>query len=210
MNTRLCLVRHGETAWNAEGRVQGQLDIPLNATGHAQAQATAEALSAQTFTALYCSDLTRVRQTAAPSAQRLALPLNYDAALRERHYGIFESHTYVDCREKFPEHYARFRDKDMDFDFGTGESLRTFHTRVLEAMQRIAHEHHGETVLVFTHGGVLESVYRHAKAIGHAAPRDFDIPNAGLNWIEIHAKGWDVLTWAAVAHLKSSRDDLRD
>lgn len=210
MKTRLCLVRHGETAWNAEGRVQGQLDIPLNDTGRAQAQATAEALAGLDFSAIYCSDLARVRQTAEPSARRLALPVAYDAALRERHYGMFESLTYVEVRDKHPHEYARFRDKDPDFDFNGGESLRGFNQRALGAVLALAERHAGEQILVFTHGGVLEMVYRHVTARGLSGPRDFEIPNAGLNWVELGPAGWSVGAWADTAHLAAARDDLRD
>ena len=208
--TRICMVRHGETAWNAEGRVQGQLDIPLNDVGRAQARATSEALAGQDFTAIYCSDLIRVRQTAEPAAKRLALPVAYDAALRERHYGMFETLTYVEVREKFPAEYARFRDKDPDFDFQGGESLRDFNERSLKVVGDLIERHAGEQILVFTHGGVLEMVYRHAKAVGLSSPRDFEIPNAAVNWIEVTPDQWTVWSWAEVAHLEAALDDLRD
>ena len=208
--TRICMVRHGETAWNAQGRVQGQLDIPLNDVGRAQARATADALAGHDFTAIYCSDLIRVRQTAEPSARRLALPVSYTADLRERHYGMFETLTYVEVREKFPEQYARFRDKDPDFDFEGGESLRGFNERSLKAVSEIIGRHPGEQVLVFTHGGVLEMVYRHARAVGLSSARDFEIPNAGINWIEVTPKEWKVWAWAEIAHLEAALDDLRD
>lgn len=208
--TRLCLVRHGETAWNAEGRVQGQLDIPLNEIGRAQARATAEALAGHDFTAIYCSDLMRVRQTAEPSAKKLALPVSYMAELRERHYGMFETLTYIEVREKFPEQYARFRDKDPDFDFEGGESLRIFNERSLEVVGRLIERHQGEQILVFTHGGVLEMVYRHARAVGLSSSRDFEIPNAGINWIEVTPGGWKVWAWAEVAHLETALDDLKE
>jgi probable phosphoglycerate mutase len=204
------MVRHGETAWNAEGRVQGQLDIPLNDVGRAQARATAEALAGHDFTAIYCSDLMRVRQTAEPSAKRLALPVSYMAELRERHYGMFETLTYVEVREKFPEQYARFRDKDPDFDFEGGETLRGFNERSLKAVTGLIERHAGEQILVFTHGGVLEMVYRHARAVGLSSPRDFEIPNAGINWFEVTAEEWKVWTWAEIAHLEAALDDLRD
>jgi probable phosphoglycerate mutase len=208
--TRICMVRHGETAWNAEGRVQGQLDIPLNDVGRAQARATADALADQDFTAIYCSDLMRVRQTAEPSAKRLALPVSYMAELRERHYGMFETLTYVEVREKFPEQYARFRDKDPDFDFEGGETLRSFNERSLKAVSDLIARHTGEQILVFTHGGVLEMVYRHAKAVGLSSPRDFEIPNAGINWFEVTPAEWKIWTWAEIAHLEAALDDLRD
>lgn len=208
--TRICMVRHGETAWNAEGRVQGQLDIPLNDVGRAQARATAEALAGHDFTAIYCSDLMRVRQTAEPSARRLALPVAYMPELRERHYGMFETLTYVEVREKFPEQYARFRDKDPDFDFEGGESLRLFNERSLTAVGNLIGRHPGEQILVFTHGGVLEMVYRHARAVGLSSPRDFEIPNAAINWIEVTPGAWKVWAWAEVAHLEAALDDLKE
>lgn len=208
--TRICMVRHGETAWNAEGRVQGQLDIPLNDIGRAQARATAEVLAGHDFTAIYCSDLIRVRQTAEPSARKLALPVSYMAELRERHYGMFETLTYVEVREKFPEQYARFRDKDPDFDFEGGESLRLFNERSLKAVGDLVGRHQGEQILVFTHGGVLEMVYRHARAVGLSSVRDFEIPNAGINWIEVTPDAWKVWTWAEVAHLEAALDDLKE
>ena len=207
--TRICMVRHGETAWNAEGRVQGQLDIPLNDVGRAQARATSEALAGQDFTAIYCSDLIRVRQTAEPAAKRLALPVAYDAALRERHYGMFETLTYVEVRQKFPVEYARFRDKDPDFDFQGGESLRDFNERSLKVVGDLIERHAGEQILVFTHGGVLEMVYRHARAVGLSSVRDFEIPNAGINWVEVKSGEWKVGAWAGVAHLEAALDDLR-
>jgi 2,3-bisphosphoglycerate-dependent phosphoglycerate mutase len=204
------MVRHGETAWNAEGRVQGQLDIPLNDTGRAQARATAEALAGHDFTAIYCSDLMRVRQTAEPTAKRLALPVSYMVELRERHYGMFETLTYVEVKEKYPEQYARFRDKDPDFDFEGGETLRGFNERSLKAVTGLIERHQGEQILVFTHGGVLEMVYRHARAVGLSSPRDFEIPNAGINWFEVSPEQWQVWAWAEVAHLEAALDDLRD
>ena len=204
------MVRHGETAWNAEGRVQGQLDIPLNDVGRAQARATAAVLAEHDFTAIYCSDLMRVRQTAEPAAKKLALPVLYMAELRERHYGMFETLTYVEVREKFPAQYARFRDKDPDFDFEGGETLRGFNERSLKAIVDLIERHQGEQILVFTHGGVLEMVYRHARAVGLSSPRDFEIPNAAINWIEVTPDQWTVWSWAEVAHLEAALDDLKD
>jgi probable phosphoglycerate mutase len=201
--TRLCLVRHGETEWNAEGRVQGQTDIPLSAIGLAQAQAAAEVLCRHDFTAVYSSDLLRVRQTAEPSVRKLALPLQLDAALRERHFGIFERLLYTEVRSRYPEHYARFQRKDPDYDFESGESLRVFHERSLGAVKAIVERHAGEQVLVFTHGGVLEVVYRHARALGFSTPRDFGIPNCGVNWVEITTRGWAVQCWADIGHLSA-------
>ncbi len=207
-NSRVCMVRHGETAWNAEGRVQGQTDVPLSAVGETQARAVRDALAGERFIALYSSDLARVRQTAAPAAARLGLPVRLEPGLRERHYGKFETLTYAQARERLPEDYARFKAKDPDYDFGSGESLRDFHARAIGCVAGIAARHAGHAVLVFTHGGVLEMVHRHAHGTGLSAPRDFEIPNAALNWIEIGPQTWRVLAWARVAHLERALDDL--
>src|SRR3970040_791336 len=122
--SRICMVRHGETAWNAEGRVQGQTDVPLSAVGEAQARALRAALAGERFAALYASDLSRVRQTAPPVAALLGLPVRLEPRLRERPYGKFETLTYAEARARLPEDYARFRAKDRDYDFGRGQSLR--------------------------------------------------------------------------------------
>ncbi len=198
------MVRHGETEWNAEGRVQGQTDIPLSPVGLKQAHLAAEVLCQHDFSAVYSSDLMRVRQTAEPSVRRLALPLQLDPDLRERHYVIFERMLYTEVRSRYPDHYARFNAKDPDFDFETGESLRAFYSRSLRAIERILERHRGEQVLVFTHGGVLDMVHRHVRALGLSAARDYGIPNCGINWIENSHEGWHVHCWADVAHLGSS------
>lgn len=208
--TRLCLVRHAETAWNAEGRVQGQTDVPLSEVGHAQARAVARALAGEDFSAIYSSDLTRVRQTARPAAERLALPVQLDARLRERHYGMFETLTYAEVKERFPEEFVRFKRRDPEYDFRSGERLSAFFERSVGAVSALAARHPGETLLVFTHGGVLEMVYRHATGRPLSSPRDFELPNAGFNWVEAGAQGWKVWAWADCAHLEAALDDLED
>ena len=127
MSTRICLVRHGETAWNAERRLQGHLDIPLNEHGLAQAAATARSLGGERFDAAYCSDLTRARQTADAIASHLGLSLCQNAQLRERHYGVFQGLTYDEAQNQHPEAYRHFEQRDPDFAFTEGgESLKGF------------------------------------------------------------------------------------
>lgn len=208
MAARLCLVRHGETAWNAEGRVQGQLDVPLAAAGRAQARCVAAALPAGRFRALYTSDLARVRQTAEPAARRLGLEPLVEPRLRERHYGIFQGLTYVEARTKLADDYARFKAKDPDYAFVSGESLKDFFARSIAVLDDIARRHAGEEALVFTHGGVLEMAYRHAMRLGLSSPREFELPNAAFNWLEIGTGGWRVLAWADCEHLAATLDDL--
>ena len=208
MPTRLCIVRHGETAWNAGHRVQGQLDIPLNDFGRRQAQAVAEVLSKEKFSAIYSSDLSRSCQTAEPTSRLLSVPIQLEAGLRERHYGIFERLTYAEVRVRYPEDYARFEARDPDFDFRTGESLRAFFERAVNTVTAIASRHEGESILVFSHGGILDKLYRYITGRPLSAERDFGIPNCGINRIEAASPKWKILTWADVSHLESALDDL--
>ena len=208
MTTRLCIVRHGETAWNAEHRVQGQLDVPLNAIGQAQALAAAKVLSREKFDAIYSSDLSRARQTAAPMAAFFSMPIVKEKDLRERHYGIFERLTYAEVKLRYPEDYARFEARDPEYAFRTGESLRNFSERSVSIIARIAGSHPDQSILVFTHGGVLDKLYRFITGLPLSAERDFGIPNAGLNRIELTPAGWRIRAWADVAHLGRALDDL--
>ena len=209
MLTRLCLVRHGESAWNAERRLQGHTDIPLNAHGIAQAQATAASLAGERFDAAYSSDLARARQTAEAIAGRCLLTPAFDERLRERHYGAFQSLTYDEARERFPDDYHRFETRDPGFALSEGgESLIEFAERVRSTLEAIAGRHRGGSVLIVTHGGVLDIVHRLATGMHLQAPRDFGIPNAALNWIAWDGRAWSLISWAEQRHLDQSLDEL--
>ncbi len=209
MSTRICLVRHGETAWNAERRLQGHTDIPLNDTGLAQARATAVSLAGERFDAVYSSDLTRARQTVEAITAGNGLTPGLDAGLRERHYGSFQALTYDEARTRFPADYQRFESRDPDFVFPQGgESLRSFAGRIHTALERIVRTHQGGTVLVVTHGGVLDVAHRLATGKPLEAPRDFTIPNAALNWIGHDGETWSLIAWAEQRHLVNALDEL--
>lgn len=207
--TRLCLVRHGETEWNAERRLQGHLDIPLNARGLAQAASTARGLSSIRFNAAYCSDLSRARQTADAILRDRDARTTLRADLRERHYGIFQGKTYEEIASTLPDDYRRFKRREADYAFpGGGESLAAFARRVEAALVAIAQRHAGEDVLVVTHGGVLDIAHRLATGKALGAARDFAIPNAALNWLEHGEDGWRILVWADVRHIDDALDEL--
>ena len=208
MTTRLCIVCHGETAWNAEHRVQGQLDVPLNAIGQAQALAASKVLAQEKFDAIYSSDLSRARQTAQQTATLFSMNIIEDKELRERHYGIFERLTYAEVKVRYPEDYARFEARDPEYAFRTGESLKDFSARSIKVISAIAERHKGQSVAVFTHGGVLDKLYRFITGLPLSAERDFGIPNAGLNRIEVTPSGWKIRAWADIAHLESALDDI--
>ncbi len=207
--TRLCLVRHGETAWNAERRIQGQLDVPLSAVGHAQARAAANALAQESICAIHSSDLARALHTAEAAAHLLKLPVRREAGLRERHYGVLQTLTYAEFAERHPQAYARFRAREEDFVLpGGGESLRSFAERVYACVDAIVAAHAGGQVLLLTHGGVLDVLHRRASGCPLSARRDFEIPNAALNWLEVEHGAWRLLSWADRSHLDEALDEL--
>lgn len=209
----ICLVRHGETAWNTERRLQGHIDIPLNETGLAQAENTARhlELQGQRFAAVYCSDLQRARQTAAAVMRRQGLVATHDVRLRERHYGLFQGLTYAEAEHQHPELYHRFTQREFEFALPEqGESLAVFSRRVHDALHDIARQHPGDRVLVVTHGGVLDIVHRLVTGGSMAAARKVAIPNAALNWIEHIGGHWELLTWADETHLHDALDELPD
>ena len=142
--TTLLLVRHGETDWNAERRWQGHADVPLNERGREQARALAERIASDgRVDAIYASDLSRARDTAAAVAERLGLPVVADPDLREIDVGSRE---------------GRMGDIDEPWD---GEPHEAHAERILRAVHRIAERHPGERVLVVTHGGSLRRIHEH-------------------------------------------------
>ncbi len=203
--TRFCLMRHGETDWNAQGRIQGQIDIPLNRTGESQAMAAAQSLAAESFDAAYSSDLLRAWATAEAVAGEAVLA---EAQLRERHYGTLQSLTMKEAKALHPEVYRRHVEWDLHFDLDGGESLAGFAKRAMAGLDSLARRHAGEKVLVVTHGGVLDIVYRTATGRSLAARRDFPIPNAALNWLERDETSWRVQLWADQRHLGVALDEL--
>lgn len=206
--TRLCLIRHGETAWNADQRIQGQIDIPLSARGRAQARALARALATERFAALYASDLARARDTAHLLAEPHGLAVGFERELRERHYGVFQGLTYAECAVQHAEAFARHRARDPAFAPAGGESLADFATRLTQVFTRLVTRHTGQCIAVVAHGGVLDIVYRRATGMPLTAPRDFPIPNCAINWLAIDEDGWQLIQWAECAHLAQARDEL--
>lgn len=201
-STRLCIVRHGETDWNAQRRIQGHIDIELNATGRSQAEATARGIADHAFAAIYSSDLMRTLQTAATLADIAGLPIKADTGLRERHYGRMQGMTYEEILAQDPAEAERFRRRDLHHDFGGGETLLGFVDRIHATVDRLAAAHVGQTLLLVTHGGVLDIVYRRAVGRDLHSVRDFAVPNAALNWVETSPEGWRLLAWADRQHLE--------
>lgn len=208
--TRFCLIRHGETDWNCQGRIQGQLDIPLNETGQKQALQAAKFLSQHHhFDAFYVSDLTRTSQTAQPIAETLRIAAQPEAALRERHYGMLQGMTYQEMAERHPEDHAKLKARQPKYEPDGGESLTQLAARVSRLLNHLAELHRGANVLIVTHGGVLDIAHRLACGQALAEPRNFIIPNTAVNWIwHSQDQGWQLESWADISHLPESLDEL--
>jgi probable phosphoglycerate mutase len=205
---RVILIRHGETEWNREGRVQGyHADSPLTEAGRGQARALAERFARERVDALYASDTGRARRTASPIGAATGLRVIHDAALRERNYGGFEGHTFAEVERDFPEEYERFCTRDPNYVPPGGESATQFRDRVMAAFERIVAETSGRRVAVVTHGGVLGIVYRHAMDVPLEARRGYTLANASLNQFRYAAGRWLLETWGDVAHLPAEPDE---
>ena len=197
----LLLIRHGETDWNRELRFQGQVDVPLNATGHEQALRLGMRLASEAVHRLYSSDLVRTVQTASPAGERLALPGMADRALREQAFGVIDGMSVPDIQRDHPDIWARWLDFDPDYAPPGGETQRQFHDRVMGAMARLAHAHGGQRLVIVTHGGVLDILYRVATGMPLGGPRQCDIPNAGINRLRTDGRHVDIVSWGEVQHL---------
>lgn len=206
--TRFCLVRHGETDWNGEKRIQGQIDIDLNAAGEAQARALRAALSCHSFAAIYSSDLLRAWRTAQIATRGLEIAVSPAPTFRERHFGVMQGSTAREASLRRPEAHRHHQARTPDYDYETGESLIDFAARISVALDDLARRHAGASVLVFTHGGVLDVAYRAATGRVLEAPRDFQLPNAAINWIERGDAGWRLISWADTEHLKQALDEV--
>jgi len=207
MDTHLLAIRHGETEWNSEGRFQGHLNSALNQEGLAQANALGARLANERFDLLLSSDLGRALQTAGAIAMSTGHEILVEPRLRERNMGIFQGLTATEARSRYPDEYARFRSNDPDYVIPDGESMRQLLERSVACIAELARIHAGMTLAAVTHGGVLAMLYRHAKSMSLAAPRDFPLHNAGLNRFR-HSRGaWELLSWGDTAHLANALDD---
>ena len=201
--TDFLLIRHGETDWNRQLRFQGQIDVPLNELGLAQADRLARHLSESEWDQaleLHCSDLLRARQTAAPMANERRV-LQAQEGLREQGFGVFEGQSVAELQQQQPDLWAQWRRFDADFELPGGESTQRFHGRVMQALAQLAEQHWGERLVVVTHGGVLDMVWRTVHGLSLHGYRQCAIPNAGVNHLRWEDGRWHILTWAEVDHL---------
>jgi len=206
MITTVVLVRHGETAWNVEGRIQGHLDISLNPLGLAQAAAVGKRLAGERFDAIYSSDLQRAYSTALPAAGDAARIVR-EPRLRERHLGVLQGLNGEEALERHPGAWSAFKSRDPEAALEGGESLGEFARRTVDFVEEARLRHAGGRALIVTHGGLLDAAYRHATGMPLSKPRDFPIYNASINVLSHDGRAWRVDAWGDVSHLPRSLDD---
>jgi probable phosphoglycerate mutase len=208
---RLILVRHGETEWNREGRIQGyRADSPLTANGQTQARLLAERMANERVRTLHSSDSGRARQTAKPIAAAVELEVLYDDALRERNYGIFEGRTYGEIERDYPEDFRKFRSRDPRYCPPEGETVLQFRDRIVAALERVASRAGGGCAAVVTHGGVLGILYRHATGMPLDSRRTYTLHNASVNRFAYDGTRWSLEVWGDVSHLHAESIDSVD
>ncbi len=212
--TDILLIRHGETAWNCMRRMQGHIDIGLNDEGQRQARSLARALLAERPAAIYASDLQRARDTAQAVADIHQLPVHIDIALRERCYGAFEGLMYDEISHHHPEAFALWQSRDPHVRFPAGErdaeTLEEFHQRSVDVITRIAQQHPDQRIVIVTHGGLLDCVYRAAHGLSITSPRDFSILNAAINRLQWDGHKFHVQQWGDAAHIEADSLDEID
>ena len=210
--TRFCLVRHGETDWNAERRLQGHTDIDLNARGLAQAEQMAHAIKKinLAFDVLYTSDLQRAAKTAKAIEQLFSTSAIPNAGLRERHLGALQGLTTDEAPQLEPDLWRSHLSRNITEELRGGESIQQFANRISTALEKIREQYLGKTVLLVSHGGSLDMMYRIASNQPLDAEKAVAVPNASLNWISHDGNSWRVDGWADTSHLENLALDNLD
>ncbi|XP_020222011.1 phosphoglycerate mutase-like protein 4 [Cajanus cajan] len=200
----IVVVRHGETAWNATGKIQGHLDVELNENGRQQAVAVGERLSRESkATIIYSSDLQRASETAQIIASKCGgLEVVKDSNLRERHLGDLQGCDFHEMKKVHPTSYKAFMSRNEDEEIpGGGESLVQLYDRSTSALLRIGLKHKGERVIVVSHGGFIRALYKWARPNG----RPGNILNTCVSVFHLYGEDkWTLKVWGDVSHLEKT------
>jgi probable phosphoglycerate mutase len=206
--TRIIAVRHGETAWNVDARIQGQLDIQLNDTGRWQARRVGHALASEDLSAVYSSDLGRAHETARCIADAAGVPVVAHPGLRERRFGMFEGKTFDEIHTSWPDHAQNWRKRIPEWEPPQGgESLLQLRERVTRTMSDLAARHTGRQIAVVAHGGVLDTLYRVATGQEVNSPRTWQLPNGAINRLLWTPEGFTLVGWSDTQHLDHASFD---
>lgn len=189
--TRLYLIRHGQSAGNAEGRFGGHGPTPLSELGMRQAEVTGEMLAKERISAIYSSDLHRAVQTAEPLSKLLDIPINKTAAFRERHVGVLEGLTFDESRETFPKDYYALVNRNIHHVITQGESYRNLLRRSTGELWDILRNSQGGKVAIFSHTGAICFLTLHLLGAIHRSTKQTPwivTSNCGINRFEIRGR----------------------
>ncbi len=197
------IVRHGETIWNLEGRIQGYSDSPLTETGKEQARVTGLFLKSFGIEEIHTSDLGRAVHTATIINNSLNVNIIKNDTLREGNYGILEGEKFKDIPVKFPKVYSKMKDKDLFFVIPGGESISGYTQRVVSAILSIAKKTEKDKILIVIHGGLLGKILYHVLGIDFKEERKFSIDNCAINIFTWSGEKLFLKTWGFAEHLDS-------
>ena len=204
-STQLIIVRHGETEWNLNGRIQGHLDSPLTKSGRAQAEAIASRLQAIEINALYSSDLGRAYATAQIISNKTGHHILTDKRLRELHLGKFEGLTEGEVRKQYPDEFVYLRNAELDYIYPGGESKGQFSARLISCLEELMEKHYGGQILVITHGGALSRLMRHALGLPVVGSNKYKVCNAAFNVFSYDDGRWQLEIWGDLSHFVEVR-----
>ncbi len=217
--TRILAIRHGETLWNVDTRIQGHLNIDLNETGRWQAERVGHALAEEPIHAIYSSDLRRAFETAQAIANAparlnasVAQPLEVTPhlQLRERHFGHLQGKTWAEIETEHANECKLWRDRDPHWAPSGGESLTVLRERISTCVNELASQHMGEQIVLVAHGGVMDALYRLATNQSVQAPRSWFLGNAAINRLLWTPQGLSLVGWGDVSHLDAQALSPRD
>lgn len=203
MATEITIVRHGETNWNVEQRIQGQQNSKLTDNGILQAELAANALAKREFDVLISSDLERATETSRIINSKLALPYLDNSNLRERSFGVFEGKNFTEIKQQYPEEYLLYKQRDPKHIIPKGESIEQLFNRVISEIETIAHKYNNQKVLIVSHGLVLEMMMYKTFQIELDKPRAFSINNSSISSFYINKDSWFLKEWGVIEHLVS-------
>jgi broad specificity phosphatase PhoE len=200
--SRLILVRHGETTWNAEQRIQGQLDAELSPLGREQAVRVAGFLSAEPIAAIYSSDLSRARETAAVIGAAIGVPVQLAPGFREAGFGEWEGLTVAEIRERFAEEYRLWREDAITNRPPGGETIEDLQARAVAAARAILTQRPGETVLIVAHGGPVRTLVCGLLELPLAVYPRLRVDNGGITRLAFGARGGVLASFNETGHLR--------
>ena len=199
--TEIILIRHGETEWNSQKRMQGHSNSDLSEVGRGQIQALGELMKNVSFDHIYSSDSLRARQTAEAITQYSGHTLQFDQRIREKNLGVFEGLTSTEAKERHPEVYRLFKTAGANYVIDEGESTQQLLERALEFSEEIRLRHPQERVVMVTHGGVVRVLMKYALGLSIDSPTRFIIKNTGIFGL-IWNENWLVTQMGGVYHLE--------